>query len=539
MARHFLYLTNERLVSLMARGGRIVARREFEVSGGGAAEFERYEHTLPDAPTHIITDLAEEDFRLDTVPHVGARDRDAVLGRKLTQIFRGTPYPHALLLGRESEGRRDDRVLYTAITNPEVLRPWLECLDRAHAPLVGIHSAAILGGGLLAAMGLVLPHTLLVAFTPGEAVRQTYFRAGEIRFSRLTPTGLEEGQSLGGLLAEETARTWQYLDSVRNFSPDERLEICVLVHPRERPAIERDLRSFAQIQYRLLDIEEVAAKLGLKPPPRTSSIEELLVHGFLRKPVENHFAAPELRRHALLRRARIAVDIAAALVLAASIAWGGSNLHQILDIGRNAERVARDVRALDAEFGQVTRSLPAAGIGGAAMHEAVDFYNATLRGFPSVVDFLVPLTRVFDAHPRIRLAQLAWQASGDAQALPTLAPTTPRQAPPVKAVTKSGEARAITPAEPSSAAFSSPRYQVALVEATVGLAGIDFRGALADVARLAEEIGRLEGYRAEVVDSPLETRPTHAIQGKLGERDPGPSEARFTLRIVRDRGPAA
>jgi len=42
MSRHFLYLTNTRLVSITTRGKRIVMRREFAVSGAGAAEFERY-----------------------------------------------------------------------------------------------------------------------------------------------------------------------------------------------------------------------------------------------------------------------------------------------------------------------------------------------------------------------------------------------------------------------------------------------------------------------------------------------------------------
>src|SRR4029077_8014347 len=122
--------------------GRIVARREFAVSGAGAAEFERYMAGMGEVPTHLFTDLAEEDFRLDTIPHVGARDRDAIINRKLAQIYRNTPYRHGLLQGREAEGRRDDRVLYTAITNPEVLRPWLEVIDRLEVPLDGIHSAA-------------------------------------------------------------------------------------------------------------------------------------------------------------------------------------------------------------------------------------------------------------------------------------------------------------------------------------------------------------------------------------------------------------
>ena len=86
--RHFLYLANSRMVSMTTRGKRIEMRREFAVSGAGVAEFERYLGGLEAIPAHIFTDLAEEDFRLDTIPHVGRGDQQAVLARKLSQIFR-------------------------------------------------------------------------------------------------------------------------------------------------------------------------------------------------------------------------------------------------------------------------------------------------------------------------------------------------------------------------------------------------------------------------------------------------------------------
>src|SRR5579859_3501637 len=148
MSQHFLYLTNSRLVSLATRGGRIIARREFAASGAGSAEFDRYIAGMDDVLTYLFTDLAEEDFRLDTIPHVGASDREAVVSRKLVQIFRSSPYRYAMTQGREVDGRRDDRVLYTAITNAEVLRPWVEVIERHRIPLAGIYSAAIFSGAL-------------------------------------------------------------------------------------------------------------------------------------------------------------------------------------------------------------------------------------------------------------------------------------------------------------------------------------------------------------------------------------------------------
>jgi hypothetical protein len=538
VSSHFLYLTNSRLVSLVTQRGRIAARREFAVSGAGLAEFERYAGAFATVPTRFFTDLAEEDIRLDTVPHVGARDREAILQRKLGQIFRSTPYRHAMLQGRQPEGRRDDRVIYTAITNPEVLRPWVEVLERHGVPLAGIHSAAVFSSVVLEELDLVFPHTLLVTFTPGEALRQTYFHDREIKFSRLTPIDLEDGQTVGQMIAEETTRTWQYLDSLRNFAPEDRLEVCVLVHPNDRADLQEHLRDFAQIQYRVLDIELVSTKLGLKPAPLDSTAEEVFVHLFLMRPAPNHFASSEQMRHAARGRARTALNVASAVVLAASLAWGGWNVSRVFRSTQADEQATRQLNALNREYDEITRSLPSAGVGGSTMRDAVTFYNGAIKPFPSFNEFVRPLAAALQAHPQVRLGQIAWLAADDSKATPVLASST-RGGTPVKSVPKSDGGPAPAAPEDPNPPFAGGRFEIALVEATVRVPQNDYRGALAEVERLAADISRNGGYQADVVQSPLDMRSSLVIQGKLGEREAPLMEPRFVMRIVRERKGAA
>jgi len=537
MSRHFVYLTNNRLVSMITQGKRIAARREFAVTGAGASEFERYLSSFVDAPTHLFTDLSEEDFRLDTIPHVGARDREAIVARKLGQIFRSSPYRYAVMQGREPEGRRDDRVIYTAITNPELLRPWVDAIERHAIPLAGIYSAAVFSSVMLEELDLVFPHTLLVTFTPGQAMRQTYFRDGEIKFSRLTPVDLEEGQTLGAMVAEETTRTWQYLDSLRHFGGDDRLEVCVLVHPSDRPAVQPELRDFAQIQYRLVDMEQASMKLGLKPAPLDSTDEEVLVHLFLMRPAANHFASPELRRFSSLRRARIAINQVSVAILVAGIAWGGYNFFRALQGNQAEQQVNRDISTLDREYDEITRALPSFGVGGSTMRDAVAFYNASIRSFPSLPEFLVPLSRVLQSYPDVQLTQLAWQASDDAKATPTMSLGAPRSLP-VQAMNRTD-----APPPPSSAAdnngnppYAGGKFEVALLEASVRVGANDFRGAIDRAQQVSEAIGKLPGYRCEVLESPLDVRSNIAIQGRQSNAEPSMMDTRFVLRVLRQRG---
>lgn len=540
--RHFLYLTNTRLVSLVAQGKRIVARREFAVSGAGAAAFEAYLTNLRDTRVHVFVDLAEEDFRLDTIPHVGAGDRQAILNRKLVQIFRNTPYRHALLQGRETEGRRDDRVFYTAITNPELLRPWLDMLERLAVPLEGIYSAAVFSGVLLEELDLAFAHTLLVTFTPGEAMRQSYLRDREIKFSRLTPIDLEEGQSLGTMIAEETTRTWQYLDSLRNFGADDRLEVCILLHASDRRVIEPELRDFAQLQYRLLDMEEVALKLGLKPAPLDSTCEEVMVHLFLLTRPDNHFASEEMRRFAMLRRARNALTQAAGAIVAASIAWAAWTLAPAFKLSEADVRVAQQVSGLDREYDEIMKSLPSFGVGGSTMRDAVAFYNGSIRSFPTLTSFLVPVSGALRDHPTVRLTQLAWMATDDPKATPRLARSQSREAPPVRTIAGKSAEPAPPPGQtaedPPNPVFAGGRYQVAVVEGALRVPANDFRGAMTEVEKLAADIAALPGYRADVMEGPLDVSPTTQLQGRLNEKAPATMETRFLLRIVREKEPS-
>ena len=526
---------------MTARGRRIVARRVFALTGAGAVDFEHHIAGMEARPTHVFVDIADEDFRLDTIPHVGAADREALLGRKLAQIFRNTPYRYAQMQGREGEGRRDDRVLYTAVTNPEALRPWLDVLERHAVALEGIYSAAVLSTLAVEELDLESPHTLLVTFTPGEAMRQTYFKGGEIKFSRLTPVDLEEGQGLGAFVHEETMRTWQYLDSLRHFVPEDRLEACVLMHAQDRAAIEPELRDFAQLKYRPLDIEQASMKLALRPAPHDSTAEELLVHLFLMRRIGNHFATPEQQRHARIRRARIALGQASAAILVAGIAWGGYHVLRAHQGSEADRRTEQQLAAINTEHDEIVRSTPTLGVGGSTMRDTVAFYNGFIRNFPGLPAFAVPLSRVIGAHPGVRVTQLSWIATDDAKAMPPMTSIASRQAPSVKSSRKTEPAPPpVANAAESAAnpAFAAGRYEVALLEATVQVPADDFRGAIARAQGLADELGRLPGMAAEVIDSPLDVRPSLQLQGRIEPQQPATMEARFVLRVVRDRGPA-
>ena len=118
MAKHFLYLTNLFLTSYIVDRGRIVTKEQFSTLDSSTRDFERYLVKHRKYSVHLVLDLTEEDYRAETIPHLRGADQDAVLARRLGQIYRNSPFRHAIVQGREAEGRREMPGATSDSTNP-------------------------------------------------------------------------------------------------------------------------------------------------------------------------------------------------------------------------------------------------------------------------------------------------------------------------------------------------------------------------------------------------------------------------------------
>jgi hypothetical protein len=538
--RQVFYLTNGNLVALVIQGSSVTERQVFPASRPGQEAFERHVRARRDFPARLIVDLAEEDLRFDTIPHLRGKDREAVIARRLGQLFRTTPFRYAQVQGREAEGRRDDRIIFAAVTNPEILTPWIEALERANVALDGVHSASVLSPAMLTALKLTAPNVLLVTFTPAGTLRQTFLRNGELRFSRLTPVDrAEKDDTLGGLIAAETAHTWQYLDSTRAIPAGERLDVCVLIHPGERRAVEPALRAFEQLRYTVVGLDEAARKLGLQSAPASGSAEEVFAAVVGRGGVENHFAQPESQRYAVLRQARFAINGLAILALAIGVGYGGVNLAKgFEDRDRDAANVAR-IAALSAERNEIVKSFPPLEVPGDVMRETVDLYNRSLRDYPHPETFLAPISAVLSRHAGVRLTQIAWRTGDDPNAVPVFQPSAGSETPAIRSTSPALPARGATaPAPPQGSAAPLPagKHAVAILEGAVPLEGLAYREALALIERVVADLGALPGYRATLVEGPLDVASSAKLEGRLSEQPVGRSLARFTVRVIRERG---
>ena len=224
------------------RGGRIVETRSFPNNEAGQAAFKEFLTAFTNVPVHIVVDAIEEDYRFETLPHAFGRDRADMVSRKLKQHYRNTPYMSATLLGRDTGKRRDDRFLFTSLTNPELINDWLQAVLARGLPVGGIYLLPMLSGTLVEKLGVKAPRLLLV-FQRAGALRLTFFRDRQFRLSRLTRGEGGRSENRVRFYSEEISNTRLYLHALRTMTLDEQLTVLMMDRTDELAEVAATIKS--------------------------------------------------------------------------------------------------------------------------------------------------------------------------------------------------------------------------------------------------------------------------------------------------------
>ena len=227
-----LLIAADRALLFLGSGRGLRHAYEFAAGDSGWAAFANYLEGAPPTPLYVLVDVVEEEYRQDTIPHVRGKDRASVLTRKYARLFRGTPYCLALDQGREREGRRDDRVLLTALTKPDTLTPWITELVNHRVPLAGIYSLPVLSHGLLKQVRATASNVLFISVQQASGLRQTFYRDGQLKISRLAQMPRLGSVPYATYVLAELAKLRRYLNSLALVSRESPLAIYILSHGR-------------------------------------------------------------------------------------------------------------------------------------------------------------------------------------------------------------------------------------------------------------------------------------------------------------------
>lgn len=402
--RVLLFLSANQFQARIWRDGGLDRAQTFPDNQEGREQFGAFLRTTR-SPVFLLTDLIEEDFRHETVLHLRGRERAEQVQRKFEQFYRNTPFRQAALHQRQSEGRHDDEMLFSALTNPALVQTWLDIMLQQHVPLAGIYSAPGISKPLVE--HIHADHVLLLSWEKGAGLRQTYFNEKRLYLSRLTPVG--EDQSFCDVIATEAVRTQQYLKSLSLLPLGQTLQVHIICNVEDRRELQSKLLEAGDISYAYLDIQKLGEEIGSKDVYPDSDATGLLLHLLATKPPASHYANAEHIHYFNLWRSNkrllwLSVATAtAAIMLSLLNLWQGSSF--------NNERTKLDHQAqkLTQRTREIIQAFPAQLAPAADMKSVVTSLRKLDSFSPPPEEVWAGLGATLQEFPRLRIDHLSWQ----------------------------------------------------------------------------------------------------------------------------------
>ncbi|KXS33485.1 MAG: Uncharacterized protein AWT59_0366 [Candidatus Gallionella acididurans] len=486
-----LFLSANHLHAQHMAGGRIEQQQDFTDTPDGLEAFASFLNTAK-CPAYLLTDLIEEDFRHEIVPHLTGGSRTALLKRKFEQFYRGTPFHQATVLKRQKTGRRDVDMLFSALTNPSLITPWLNIILAGQIPLAGIYSVPQVSTPL--AKDHPASHLLLISWEKSAGLRQTYFSNHHLQISRLTP--VHSDLTFHDAVVKELSRTYQYLKSLSLLPAGQILDVRILCHAADRNELQNKLPVDDDMRYDFADIGDVGKHLGIDQRFTDSDASQIFLYQLVANRPKTNYANAEHTRYHTLWQLRLAFNVSAVVLLLVSASWAALNFWE--SAGKAAETGDLTFRAqrTAAEAQQIIRGLPATRAPAADMRASVSIMRKLRRYAPVPQTILEPISAVLDRFPKIELNELDWQGNA------------------TEAV--ASNTRADVPA------------QVITLNGTLQSFDKDYRAALAYLERFQLELGT-RGYRVTTLRKPLDVGPNSSLTDQPGARE---DTLDFSLKLV-------
>ena len=460
----------------------------------------------PNTPVYLMVDTVEEEYRTEVLPHVRGGARREMLTRKLSQLFRTTPYRATWLQGRETGHgkRRDDIYLFLALNSSELLRPYLERIQLQRAPLAGIYLLPLVTQALAPRLKCDTAGALVVSRQQG-GLRQSFFLDGRLRISRLTPLDTLGDPASAELYAGEIEKSRLFLYNSRQLPRDARLTAQVLDFDGGLAELPQRLAQEGQVKCQRVSFDQACTALDIAPAdrPRDTQALHLYLLGKYLPPAS--LAAPLLTGDFTVHQLRLGLYAASAALAVIALSWSGYNVYRAYTNQDATQGVIADSARYHAQYAEAARHFPASPVSADNLRKAIEVTSQLKQLARTPEPFMLTLSQALDAFPQIELKRIEWRYAS--------ATATNQQA---------------TSAAPAS------WQQRGEVEAEIRPFTGDYRSALALIERFASAL-RSQANVAQVTIAklPVNLDPASTLSGSTQDSlDAKPGAAQFKLSLV-------
>ncbi len=519
LSKIILSVSSKQATAGLWRMGRFVSCTQFANDAAGLAKYQLFVSSHPDSPVHLIVDAVEEDYRLETMPHSGGRARKEMLQRKLGQLYRNNNYRAALYIGRESDKRRDDRILMMALTNSDLLTPWVSVLEAIEAPIAGVYLVPMVSQMLVKTLKFKQPHLLLMT-RETAGLRLTYFADQQLRLSRVTPlSGISE-EKIQKLYLSEAERTRLYLISLRMVTRETQLH---LVYPSiEAPTgdLATQLETTQGVSCEVIPPATLAKRVGLNLSVLSRYPDLLHMHILAKSQMRTNLIPKAQAKNYQLLQTRFGINIASIVSVSVAALFAISSLWNAVELKHKTEEMATQANIQQTLYQAVSSSFIKTPVSGSQLKIAAELAEKfdSLKQNPQRL--MVIISQALDAQPEIQIKRLRWIQTEDANTKDSgspykdNAPTMVHIPPP--------------PRPPSGL------YELGFMDGEIGNFSGDYRAAQASVETLTENLRKNKQVaQVTILRQPVNTSSHVSLQGSTLDNNTQQVEpARFELELI-------
>lgn len=509
--RFVFYLNGQQLDVYLATSEGSERLGEFPANESGLSGFSEFLQQQDVLPCHLLVDLIEEEFREETLPHVTGADKKSLHSRHAARLFRTTPFRHSRVLFREKTGRRDDHVLFSSLTNKDVIEPWLAVIDRHKLPLKGIHSLTVITRHLVDSIHAGSGNVLIITQQRGNNLRETFIKDGQVRFSRLAPLLDSDSSTFGVIVNAEVDKTKRYLNTLKLLGFNEKLAVAVISDASHLPSVQNVCHSHEQLAYSFHSIQDVAASLGLQGYSDAPYSDRLFVQILASKRIHNHYAQPEHLYHNRTYAVARFLRSASMALAAAALLWSGINIADALVLKKETRLLADTIEQVQQNLRQLTGATQNETVDPEDILAAVKLSDALDSRRDNPEKLLSAVGAALRRSPQLILDKLVWSVRQPAQA--------------------PDEDTGAVDAQ-QAGTINNPIQSAVLVKGHITGFNGSYLQANNDIRTFASRLSQQPGIvSTAIVQLPVNTASNAALAGKLlSDNEPGKAE--FAVQVV-------
>ena len=520
--RRALFVSSDKLAVYHWAKNNLGSSYLFDVSADGFEFFERYLKTIPNDPVYILLDTAAEEYRLETIPHVFGADRRAIIGRKQDRVFRGTPYLYADIQGREESGRRDDKIMLSAITSPEVIQPWLKILEEHKVPVASVVSVPLLLQEVKDIIPDMTNNALVFSLQSISGLRQSFVRDKLLKFSRLIKVPRYGTEPYAPIISEELVKVRRYINGANLVDLNQPLDIYLLGNQELLDDLGKTHINSSMVRYHMLDVDALAKKCGIVDHVRTPFSDKYFAYQLLKDKSKNFYATGKETRYYQMRQINKFLRVASLVMMLSGVVWGGLNVLEGFVYRQQLRADDQKADFYNARYEVAQERISALPIDPADLKVVVESKDVLNTYKTDPVDMFKLISRGLDTFSDIQISQIQWAAN--------INPNYKLGGGPSNSTIEDGVQNVLGFSNISDTETGYIYYQIAQFNAYLENFDGDYRRALKTIDKFAESLRQQDSvHDVSVVTLPLDISSEASLQGSAKE---SVGKSNFSVRVV-------